>query len=200
MLISTAAAGQEPAVDFLGAAELHALPDTTGDVQTDRLIAIARAAYGVFGGELDVRAASALVRADLRSMARLDTAETPVLAIVTWPALAADEIALVEELLARILDKQHSRSSPLATSRAILWRGLTHLIRGALADAIDDSETALRLVEEHGWRLGVPAALAWLVDALVDSGRRDAARRVLATREDWVQTPTPLTTRTVFAT
>jgi DNA-binding CsgD family transcriptional regulator len=60
-----------------------------------------------------------------------------------------------------------------------MMRSLLRYREGALDDAVADAQLATDVSDEHGWGAGLPMAVGFLVDALVEQGRLDEAADAL---------------------
>jgi DNA-binding CsgD family transcriptional regulator len=93
--------------------------------------------------------------------------------------LAADALDVAERGLERALADARSRASIPAVAYLTGRRGWVFLRRGAVAQAEADGRTAVELLTTHGIPLGLPFALALLVEALVECGQVEAAEAEL---------------------
>ncbi len=89
--------------------------------------------------------------------------------------LAADALDVAERALEQALADARSRAAIPAVAYLTSRRGWVLLRRGAVAQAEADGRTALELLTVHGIPLGIPSALALLMEALVERGEADAA-------------------------
>jgi DNA-binding CsgD family transcriptional regulator len=79
----------------------------------------------------------------------------------------------------QFLDDARERGSAHGFALSSCFRAIVNYRRGALADAEADAVAALAIEADHGWHIGVPIALASLIDVLVDRGDLDGAARAL---------------------
>ncbi|ADB49557.1 helix-turn-helix transcriptional regulator [Conexibacter woesei] len=91
--------------------------------------------------------------------------------------LATDALDLVAEQLERALADAHVRATIPATAYLTGRRGWVALRRGDVSRAEADGRTAVELLRGHGIGLGLPFATALLVQALVEGGELEQARR-----------------------
>jgi DNA-binding CsgD family transcriptional regulator/Tfp pilus assembly protein PilF len=93
--------------------------------------------------------------------------------------LAADALDVADRALEQALADARARAAIPAVAYLTSRRGWVHLRRGAVARAEADGRTALELLTMHGIPLGVPSALALLVEVLVERGEAEAAEAEL---------------------
>ncbi|WP_041730856.1 ATP-binding protein [Conexibacter woesei] len=93
--------------------------------------------------------------------------------------ISADAFAAADDHLAAALRRARATGSVLGFALCSLMRSLSAYRRGALADAEVEARHTVDTVRLHGWEDGLPGAVGFLVDALVDRGRLDEAVAVL---------------------
>jgi DNA-binding CsgD family transcriptional regulator len=89
--------------------------------------------------------------------------------------LAADALDVAEGALEQALADARTRAAIPAVAYLTSRRGWVLLRRGAVAQAEADGRTAVELLTLHGIPLGMPSALALLMEALVERGEAEAA-------------------------
>ncbi|MEX2194862.1 MAG: AAA family ATPase [Thermoleophilaceae bacterium] len=98
---------------------------------------------------------------------------------------AANALALCERLdLARqafddALDAARARGSALGHSIASCFRSQVAYRLGDLREAEADARGSLEVAGLHGWALGLPASLAFLIDVLIERGELEQAAAAL---------------------
>lgn len=108
-------------------------------------------------------------------------AESPMFQLAVSVLTLTDRLALAEAFYQDALADAYRRGSELGFTITSGWRAHNSLLRGAVADAEADARRSLELAGEHGWELGTPFALAFLVEALIE--RRETARAAAALAE-----------------
>ncbi|MET0510135.1 MAG: AAA family ATPase [Thermoleophilaceae bacterium] len=93
--------------------------------------------------------------------------------------LATDALDVADACLDQALAEARARASIPAVAYVTDRRGWVLLRRGAVAQAEADARTALELLTSHGIPLGIPFALALLIETLIESGEPEAAEREL---------------------
>jgi DNA-binding CsgD family transcriptional regulator len=93
--------------------------------------------------------------------------------------LAADALDVAEPAIERALADARERGSIPGVAYLTGRRAWVHLRRGSVAQAEHDGRTALGLLTTHGIPLGLPFALAVLMEALVECGRPEEAEEEL---------------------
>ena len=73
-----------------------------------------------------------------------------------------------------------------------MMRSLLHYRVGALDEAVADAVIATEVAEQHGWGVGLPATVGFLVDALIEQGRLEDAQAALARGGAGVDVPDTL--------
>lgn len=85
----------------------------------------------------------------------------------------------VDELLAAGLTRFRARGSVFGVMQTLMWRSYFGLRRGAVTAAVADAREFLDIVAAHSVPFALPAALAVLLEALVERGDLDAAETAL---------------------
>jgi len=104
-------------------------------------------------------------------------------AFYSLPGLVLDAADLLDESEAvwdRVLDVARRRGSIFAFAAGSGFRARTRYLSGSLAEAAEDARAALDAARAHGLDTGLPYALAFLGDALIDLGALGAAAEALA--------------------
>jgi DNA-binding CsgD family transcriptional regulator len=94
--------------------------------------------------------------------------------------LATDALEVADACFEQALADARTRGSIPAFALVTAWRAKLWLRRGAAEAAEADSRAALELLTTHGVRLGIPIALSFLIEALIERGELDAAERSLS--------------------
>jgi tetratricopeptide (TPR) repeat protein len=94
--------------------------------------------------------------------------------------LATDALDVVGACLEEALRDARIRGSIPAFALVMSYRAKLSLRRGAVEEAETDARAALDLLTEHAVLLGIPLALAFLIEAIVERGEMDEAERFLA--------------------
>jgi DNA-binding CsgD family transcriptional regulator len=108
--------------------------------------------------------------------------------------LATDALDLLDGCLEQALADARTRGSIPAFALVTAYRARLLLRRGAVDQAESDARAALELLTAHGVRLGVPIALAFLIEALAEQGALDAAEEALRSGAHCGEAPPGLTT------
>ena len=161
-----------PAVERL---ERHG--DLEGSTPGERLVLASLACERARRSELASEAARHLegALAEGRLLAEQDVDVGGPFYDIVVGLLAADALDVAERALEQALADARSRAAIPAVAYLTSRRGWVHLRRGAVAQAEADGRTALELLTIHGIPLGIPSALALLVEALVERGEAEAA-------------------------
>jgi DNA-binding CsgD family transcriptional regulator len=123
----------------------------------------------------------ALARQALAGDVLLDQAgpASPSLHYAVLVLISADAFAEADAHLAAALARSRQTGSVLGFTLASLMRSMSAYRQGALADAEADARHATDTARLHGWGEGLPGAVGFLVDALVERGRLDEAAAAL---------------------
>lgn len=99
-------------------------------------------------------------------------------------ALALNE-CLDEALVAfdEVIEHARRRGSSLGFAISSCFRSQVNYRLGAVDAAEADARAAIEVAASEGWGLGIPAARAFLIDALLERGDVDAASHALAAAE-----------------
>jgi DNA-binding CsgD family transcriptional regulator len=93
--------------------------------------------------------------------------------------ISADEFGEADSQLAAALTRSRQTGSVLGFTLSSLMRSMSAYRQGALADAEADARQATDTARLHGWGEGLPGAVGFLVDALVERGQLDEAAAAL---------------------
>ena len=96
--------------------------------------------------------------------------------------IVADAFDLADSYIEQTLVSARAQAAMPSVAYLTQRRGWVALRRGAMAQAEGDASTALELLTSHQISLGIPAALAVLVEALIEGGEHDAAERAVHSR------------------
>lgn len=107
------------------------------------------------------------------------SAHSPPFAQGAFAAAAADRPDLAERFWDHTLDEAHARGSALGVAIASCWRSNLAFRSGSVAAAEVEARASLSASEDHGWDLGGLAALAFLIDALLEREEPAEAQREL---------------------
>ena len=97
----------------------------------------------------------------------------PAWAIISL--IVVDELDAADDLLEAVIADARARGSVHAYAGALLWRGWVALRRGLIPAAESDERAAADLATQHGLRLVLPWASAFLTGALIERGQIEAA-------------------------
>ena len=145
-----------------------------GRTRGERLVLASRAYERARASESE-REAAAYLEAALDGGRLLDDLRLDIAGVfhdVVIGLLATDSLDVAEACLDRALADARGRGSIPAVAFLIDRRGWVALRRGDVARAEADARTGLELLRSHGIPLGVPLALALLIRALIETGRR----------------------------
>ncbi|HXD57653.1 MAG TPA: AAA family ATPase, partial [Thermoleophilaceae bacterium] len=104
---------------------------------------------------------------------------SPSLSYAVLVLISADAFAEADAHLAAALARSRETGSVLGFTLTSLMRSMSAYRQGALADAEADARHATDTARLHGWGEGLPGAVGFLVDALVERGRLDEAAAAL---------------------
>jgi DNA-binding CsgD family transcriptional regulator len=108
------------------------------------------------------------------------TAHSPPINLAAYAAAAADRLALARRVCDEMVTRGQESGSVLGFAIGCCWRSHYALRMGEVLEAEADARACVQAEEAHGWTLGSPAALAYLLDALVERSELDEAERMLA--------------------
>jgi DNA-binding CsgD family transcriptional regulator len=108
------------------------------------------------------------------------TAHSPPLNLAAYAAAAADQLGLARRLCDETVARAQRSGSVLGFAIACCWRSHYALRAGDVLEAEADARACVQAYDLHRWALGSPAAVAYLIDALVERGELGAAAEVLA--------------------
>jgi DNA-binding CsgD family transcriptional regulator len=106
-------------------------------------------------------------------------ANAPSFLYATFLLIAADHFDAARLELDAAIDLAQARGSVSGFTWASMMRSLLAYREGALDDAVADAQIATDVADQHGWGAGLPMAVGFLVDALIEQGRLDEARDAL---------------------
>src|SRR5690348_13301173 len=104
---------------------------------------------------------------------------SPSLHYAALVLIAADAFAEADAHLAGALARSRQTGSVLGFTLSSLMRSMSAYRQGSLADSEADARHATDTARLHGWGEGLPGAVGFLVDALVERGRFDDAAAAL---------------------
>jgi DNA-binding CsgD family transcriptional regulator len=161
------------------AARLERHADLAGHTPGERLVLASLAFERARASESATEAAAHIERAlaggRLLGEQEIDVAG-PFYALAVG-LLATDALQLARSCLNEALADADARGSIPAMGYVIAHRGWASMRQGAVGDAEADARTAYELLTAHDIRLGSAFALALLVEALMEAGELDEARR-----------------------
>jgi DNA-binding CsgD family transcriptional regulator len=157
---------------------LRTLAEDSGAAGRGLLIYVG-AKLAVAGEQLDE--ALRLVERGLDDGRFIDDETADSIAVIAGiSALAfADRLAQAGGLLERLLDDARRRGSVMGYAAGIAWRAFTALRRGSIPDAEADARGALAIIQGHELHFAAPFAVAFLVEALVETGELEEGSRTL---------------------
>jgi DNA-binding CsgD family transcriptional regulator len=170
-----------------GAAIDRLIPDLDSYGEPEGLTRSERLLLGVLAFERLVAARPAPEVAELAQRALAygepmaeHTAHSPPINLAAYAAAAADKLTLARRLCDEMVTRGQESGSVLGFAIGCCWRSHYALRMGEVLEAEADARACVQAEEAHGWTLGSPAALAYLLDALVERGELDEAERMLA--------------------
>ncbi|MDP8910004.1 MAG: LuxR C-terminal-related transcriptional regulator, partial [Chloroflexota bacterium] len=110
-------------------------------------------------------------------------ADSPLYYAPVLGLLFADGYDAAARALDAALTAARAQGSATAAAMALCFRSHLHYRLGRLADAESDARQSLALAEEHGWRFGLPAVIAYLVDTLLEQGALEPAAEIFESRD-----------------
>ena len=117
------------------------------------------------------------------ALLRAESALSPVYYLAANALLFADRLGEAHAALTDAIGDAQTRGSVLGFAIASCFRSHVNHCLGRLVDAEADALASLETASEHGWELGRPASLAFLIEARLDSGGVTAAEREAASAE-----------------
>ena len=142
-------------------------------------------AGGMQLGALPLRSAdavAALARRALGGDASIEhSAHSPPLNLAAYAAAASDDLASALCFASQTLQRAERSGSVLGFAIASCWRSQFALRAGDLRLAEADARACLASEDAHHWRLGRPAAVAYLIEALLGQGRVAEAEQLSLT-------------------
>jgi DNA-binding CsgD family transcriptional regulator len=151
-----------------------------GDTPSERLLLGVMAMDAALVGRPSERVAALAERA-LRdgTAATRHPAISPPLNQAAYALVVVGGLDEAQAFYDHALQDARRKGSVIGFAVASCWRSHLAYRRGRIDDAEADARSALAIVQEQRWVLGLPAAVAFLVEALVERGEHDAAWRVL---------------------
>jgi DNA-binding CsgD family transcriptional regulator len=123
----------------------------------------------------------------------LDAHDALALPLACMSLYFSDEFEPVERVLGERIRYCRARGLPLSAATASFFRGPARLMAGRLLGAIDDWETVLLAVEEHGWAFALPSLRALRALAALEQAQPALADQLLELPggdERWREHPT----------
>jgi DNA-binding CsgD family transcriptional regulator len=105
------------------------------------------------------------------------TVDSPAVMFAVMTLLAADRLEVADRAIEEALADARTRGSALGFALVTALRSNAHWRRGQMAAAEAEAHTAVEVGRAHGFEMGLPMALAFLVDALIERGEFDVAER-----------------------
>jgi DNA-binding CsgD family transcriptional regulator len=105
---------------------------------------------------------------------------SPPLNQAAYALVVAGRLDQAEAFYDGAIQAARSKGSVIGFAVASCWRSHLAHRRGRVGDAETEARGALAIIQEQRWALGLPAVVAFLVEALVERGEYDAAKEVLA--------------------
>lgn len=105
---------------------------------------------------------------------------SPSFLFAAFLLITADRFVEARAELDGALELARRRGSVSGVMLVSMVRSLLAFREGALDEAVADAQLATDVAEEHGWGTGMPAAVGFLVDALIEQGRLDDAVAAMA--------------------
>jgi DNA-binding CsgD family transcriptional regulator len=151
--------------------ERHHRAPPEGDTPSERLLLAVLALDGALTGRPASHVADVALRA-LRSPegATGQLAHSPPLNQAAYALIVAGHYDGADRFFTSALEIAQTRGSVVGFAIASCWGSHLAYRRGAIDQAEADARSALDAAEAAEWRLGRPATLAYLIDALVERG------------------------------
>jgi len=105
--------------------------------------------------------------------------DSPVYYLAAWTLALTDRLGQADAALALALRDARVRGSALAFTIASCFRSNVAYRMGSVTDAEVNARAVLDVDPEERWPLGLPFAVGFLLDALVEQGALDAGQAVL---------------------
>lgn len=149
--------------------------------ETNRLVLANLAFEGAMAGEPASRVADLAGRA--LAGGRLlpqETAASPAYYLAVNALSLSDRLERAKTALDEAIADARSRGSVLGFGIASCFRSNVNYRLGLLAAAEADALASLEIARQHGWELGLPVSLAFLIEARVETGDVGGADQVFA--------------------
>jgi DNA-binding CsgD family transcriptional regulator len=170
-----------------------------GDRAPERLLLANLSHWLAAGGASAERCADLAARALAGGRLLAETrAESPAFYHAVFVLIAADRFGEAGEALDAALDDARRQGSLIAFATASTMRSLLAYRVGRLLEAEADASGAIDATRLQGWP-ALSMGVAFLMDALIESGRLDEARAVLEESEFGAQIPEGLVMAPVLA-
>jgi DNA-binding CsgD family transcriptional regulator len=151
--------------------ERHHRHPPVGDTPSERLLLAVLALDGALTGRPAAHVADLAQRAlHLPDRTTGQLAHSPPLNQAAYALIVAGDYDGAARFLERALEVAQERGSVVGFANASCWASHLAYRRGAIDRAEADARSALDAAEAAEWRLGRPAALAYLIDTLVERG------------------------------
>jgi ATP/maltotriose-dependent transcriptional regulator MalT len=140
------------------------------------------------------RAANLAIRAlDSGALLAEQTSQSPVVNMAVLALLHAGRLVEANEIADAVVRDARERGAPLAYAEASMVRAVVQLTRGRVIDAAADAQTAL---DGMRWHAEAQAALATLVNCMIERGQLAEAAEMIKRFED---RPAPVEVEGVIA-
>ncbi len=160
---------------------LDALPDDiAGDTPGERMLLATLAHQRVIDGQPPSESMPPAFRAIDGGLLDEQPGDSGLVVDVVFALFTAGEFERAEHAIETALADVRRRGSVIGFARQTCMRAMLQLQRGALAEAESDARATIDAAWEPGYRIA-RMAYAPLVEALVEQGRVDEARRALET-------------------
>jgi len=114
------------------------------------------------------------------ALLRAETSDSPTLYLATNALTLCEQFAEVDGVFADAIEEARTRGSALGFAIASCFRADAANRRGDPRAGRDHAAASVAASEAHGWALGLPGAVGFLVDALLELGELDDAAQALA--------------------
>lgn len=106
-------------------------------------------------------------------------AHSPAFAQGAFAAAAADRADIAQRFWDHALSQAYARGSSLGVAIATCWRSNLAFRTGDVPVAETEARNSLSASEDHSWELGGLAALAFLIEALLERGEQAESEQLL---------------------
>jgi DNA-binding CsgD family transcriptional regulator len=163
-------------------AERGPLSTAQGDGPGDRAVLAVHAVRECLTVPPAGRAANLAIRAlDSGALLAEQTSQSPVVNMAVLALLHAGHLVEANEIADAVVRDARERGAPLAYAEASMVRAVVQLARGRVVDAAADAQTAL---DGMRWHAEAQAALATLVNCMIERGELAAAAEMIKRSED----------------